>query len=751
MLRPIACGFVILGACTTPATEVAITLGTDAPPDRVLRITLTAHSGANEQSDGGVWTATRGAVDGGVLLPGSIAITPRAGQSTHGDVTVVVDATLDARSAAEPELHFRRIARFAFTPHATTLVPLFLAVSCGTPATGCMNVPASQCTLSARCEDQGQTCGDNGSCVAVDVQPQPSLDGSVTITDVGPTPSVDANDVMSDGGAAVLRQIAPMSGARITSHRPTFRWHATTGSSDVQIELSRVSTFATVANTFPGSAGSAPLVGGDLTSGVWYWRIHPRAGSVVSTDSSPIWRFDVPLNASPVDAESGLVTDFDRDGYADIAIGDPLFNGGRGRVWVYRGSATGIGTMGAITIDGPTSSMPAHFGCSVANAGDVNGDGYSDLVVGADGAIDGTGAAYLYPGSANAVSSFVTWVNQGRLVGDLMGYSVASGGDMDGDGTSEVIVGAPGANSGAGLVLVSWGDPSVHGGRPFEQFSCATGVTRCGQGVAGGTDVSADGLSEAGVWAIASDHTVQGALLRWSGTLLSNLVFPTAGMTPNALAGSTGTRSAIAMGDFNNDGLGDVVLGAPGGDATGALPGSGIVLEFDGVAGSLSNMVRGHGTATPGASLGDSLASLGDLDGDGFGDVGSGAPGTNMGAGHVHIFPGASGGLANEIYVGTADGPGANFGRAVAGGDVNGDGRDDLIVGEPGNGGGDGTVDIYAGPVTATSSPTWSLMNPGTGTHTNFGAAVATLTRAFETARNARLSRWWDVALYQAD
>jgi hypothetical protein len=109
------------------------------------------------------------------------------------------------------------------------------------------------------------------------------------------------------------------------------------------------------------------------------------------------------------------------------------------------------------------------FGFCVATAGDVNGDGYSDVIVGAYGygdpfpAVPYIGKAYLYEGSSSGLSTSASWTATGENVNDYFGYSVATAGDVNGDGYSDVIVGAYGFGNGladTGKVYCYYGSSS---------------------------------------------------------------------------------------------------------------------------------------------------------------------------------------------------------------------------------------------------------------------------------------------------
>ncbi|NLF78714.1 MAG: hypothetical protein GX573_23725, partial [Chloroflexi bacterium] len=120
-----------------------------------------------------------------------------------------------------------------------------------------------------------------------------------------------------------------------------------------------------------------------------------------------------------------------------------------GQAYVYLGSATGLAASPAWTAKGDQAY--AYFGFAVGTAGDVNGDGYSDVVVGAHG-YDGDqmakGRAHLYLGSATGLAASPAWTVEGGNAFDGLGYSAGAAGDVNGDGYSDVIVGAPGAGTG---------------------------------------------------------------------------------------------------------------------------------------------------------------------------------------------------------------------------------------------------------------------------------------------------------------
>jgi hypothetical protein len=131
-------------------------------------------------------------------------------------------------------------------------------------------------------------------------------------------------------------------------------------------------------------------------------------------------------------------------------VGAPFQDAGatdEGNAFVYYGSASGIPTTPSVTLDNPANQASGWFGFSVASAGDVNGDGYSDVIVGAlyqDAGATDEGNAFVYYGSASGIPTTpsVTLDNPENQENGYFGRSVASAGDVNGDGFSDVIVGA---------------------------------------------------------------------------------------------------------------------------------------------------------------------------------------------------------------------------------------------------------------------------------------------------------------------
>jgi hypothetical protein len=135
------------------------------------------------------------------------------------------------------------------------------------------------------------------------------------------------------------------------------------------------------------------------------------------------------------------------DGYSDVIIGAPYYDNieaSEGWAFVYYGSSSGLGNTPAWTAE--SDQVDSRFGNSVASAGDVNGDGYSDVIVGAyvyDNGQTNEGRAFVYYGSSSGLSDTPSWTAESDQAESQFGKSVASAGDVNGDGYSDVIIGAP--------------------------------------------------------------------------------------------------------------------------------------------------------------------------------------------------------------------------------------------------------------------------------------------------------------------
>jgi FG-GAP repeat/Bacterial Ig domain len=401
---------------------------------------------------------------------------------------------------------------------------------------------------------------------------------------------------------------------------------------------------------------------------------------------------------------------------------------------------SGLDGNGGFRIDGP--AMNDYAGTALTAAGDINGDGIDDIVVGAHGSDfngSASGSSYVVFGrTGNAPFglglnlSTINGSNGFRLDGDsasFSGRSVAGVGDVNGDGIDDLLIGAHFAAA-TGISHVVFGRAvttpfassihlsSLNGSNGFRLVGAAFG-DNSGLPVAAAGDVNGDGINDMLIGAVQADPN-------GSNSGSTYVVFGRAATLPfaasidlSALNGSNGFRldgvaalnysgySVAAAGDVNGDGIDDLIIGAHRASPNGSSSGSSYIVfgrsgqgAFAATIG-LSTLNGSSGFRLDGAAAGHysgrSVAGAGDVNGDGLDDIIIGASGTNANGGNSgssYVMFGRSGILPFASVIGVSslvgsngfrlDGVGAgdrSGTRVAAAGDVNGDGLGDVIIG----------------------------------------------------------------------
>lgn len=330
----------------------------------------------------------------------------------------------------------------------------------------------------------------------------------------------------------------------------------------------------------------------------------------------------------------------------------------------------------------------AQLGNSVASAGDVNGDGYSDVIVGAH-LYDNEGAAFVYLGSGSGISSTPAAVLQCHQVEASMGSSVSGAGDVNGDGYSDVIVGARLYNNGEdneGAAFVYYGSPSGIITTPAIILESNQGGAEMGNSVSNAGDVNGDGYSDVIVGAYLYDvnEVGEGAAFVYYGSAAGISSTAVTRVVSNQYGARMG-NSVSGAGDINGDGYSDVVVGAYLYDNGQGDEGAAFV--YHGSAGGINTIAAAIIEQNQWyANLGESVSGAGDVNGDGYGDVIVGSRFFSLGQdkeGVAFVYHGTPGGIRTDwAWKYESDQDGAWLGNSVAGaGDVNDDGYDDVIIG----------------------------------------------------------------------
>ncbi|HSC75073.1 MAG TPA: metallophosphoesterase [Pseudomonadales bacterium] len=378
-----------------------------------------------------------------------------------------------------------------------------------------------------------------------------------------------------------------------------------------------------------------------------------------------------------------FVGDVDADGYGDYAVGAPGYDvqavptmkkmKEAGRAEVISGK-TGLPLM-AVNGAGAGDAM----GFAVAGNGDVDNDGFADVLVGAPKA-DNIAQGVVDAGSVTVLFG-PDGLRQETFYGDqakaLTGFSVALG-DVNHDDHADIVIGAPHADYLA-PGLVDAGSVSVLSGDGYGVLNTFHGVNaraHAGASVATG-DLDNDSAADIIVGA-PDDNLLPG--LRKIGSVTAYRTNNTVLLKKYGVHGHTYFGTAIASADVNHDGYDDVLVGASG-DSSGTLRAAGSVIVFSGADGS--ELAKKYGVIAQ-AALGNSVAA-GDINADGFADIIAGAPRDDapgiqalVDAGSVSLWSGSNYTLLQTWY-------GSNkrdhFGTAVSAGDMGRDGRADVLIG----------------------------------------------------------------------
>jgi hypothetical protein len=439
--------------------------------------------------------------------------------------------------------------------------------------------------------------------------------------------------------------IAPQSSTIITSPLPLFQWTPGPGSDGAAVDVCFDRACSSIETTFTAT-GNSGRPSTTLLPGIKYFRLHGTLAGATGSATSPTWEFFLPRGAAGGNGSVAPFVDFNGDGLADSVVGAPEQSPAFiGTVYEYDGAkpAGSISSNPTRSLQPPTEVGCDLFGSSIDSAGDVNGDGFDDLII----ADDSQSKAFLFYGHPSGLSqnADVTLSNSSDIG---FAIAVAGVGDSNGDGYSDVAV------LGSNGTYVYKGSSTGVDPTTMQTLNGANGSSA----LAGHGDFDGDGYSD-----LAVSSRSANAVYLYLGSVGGLATTPSS--SASGPGGCSFFGSEVAMtGDLYSSGQSSILVSAAGLNEALLYRGGGTTLPS----------VMATYTGPAGSNFGNAVA-------------GAGATGLLIGAyggnGAAYQFPGGgNGNVPSSSASATLTGTGGQFGLAVySGGDVDGDGIDDAIVG----------------------------------------------------------------------
>ncbi len=487
-------------------------------------------------------------------------------------------------------------------------------------------------------------------------------------------------------GSGYPRPISPQSLSDATLLRPTFRWELPVGSDGALVEICRDRECRSPIESLR-VRGRSTRPTQDLTPrSVVFWRVRGLRGDTVSSNIGPTWLFHVPARdaTAGVDSSRHPHLDINGDGFDDVVVQTkgPV---GVTQFKLYVGAASGLTTVATgEVIELRDSRETSGTGAYAANGGDLDGDGFGDLILSEPYAshllAPQAGRISVYLGGSNGLQTQPRVEIEGAGYDEYFGSHVVCAGDLNSDGFADLAVGSRSLGTSEERVTVFDG---FGGGisRYLTTILTHTSATNDFAGSLASGDFNGDGISDLAVGTKPPLELFSGGMIRVYFGRRGSLAFAQPLVLANALLNQKFGDAISGDGDFNGDGFSDLVISTI---ARENLPQGARV--YPGSQMGLSNGSWQAITSEQGDTGSARAVSAGaDVNGDGFGDLlmgaGNAPSGSRSPTGRAYLFLGSVNGVSDpptRAFVGGWDN--ARLGTNVrCASDLNGDGFGDVL------------------------------------------------------------------------